>query len=131
MKNRSKCELCGSDYNLSYDKRCKFSCQNGLAQMKSSPVSSLLFIVFSFLTIVYIAYCGYLNSMGELNENLQLILLIVGIFMIIVILIILGRWTYLYFFITVCTLLDVEPVRRKVPVELTQDSLNQSQQDLK
>lgn len=64
----------------------------------------MLFVVFSILTFVYIGYCLYVNSRGSLEENLQLVLLIVGTCLVLVLVIILGRWVYLYLFVSVCSL---------------------------
>lgn len=83
-----------------------------------------MFVIFSLLTVVYIVYCSYINGRGELDDNLQLVLLIIGVCMILVVLIVLLRWVYLYLFVTVYTLLDIEPAKKKPLVEITQDNLN-------
>ena len=91
----------------------------------------MLFVVFSILTFVYIGYCLYVNSRGSLEENLQLVLLIVGTCLVLVLVIILGRWVYLYLFVSVCSLVDVRPAERKASFEITLDNLSDSTQYLR
>ena len=67
VTNRSKCELCGQSYNISFDRKCKFSCKRGIEYFKKSVLATTLYVLYSILTITYILYCGYMNKVGKLD----------------------------------------------------------------
>ena len=127
IKNKSKCELCGEPYNLIFTKRCILSCASALNYLKTNILFSIIFAVFTLLTLGYIGYCSYIYMKGDLNDNLQLVLLIIGICMVIVLVIVFLRWMYLYLFVTVNVLIDIKEVEGN-KIEITKDTLNDSQQ---
>lgn len=108
--SRSQCEICKHPFRIVADRRCLFSCGNGLKKLKENLTTSILYLLYTLITVVYVAYCSHLNSLGSLDSNLQLILLIVGICLILVMVVIALKWTTTNLWIKVVVLQKVLPM---------------------
>ena len=108
--SRSQCEICKHPFRIVADRRCMFSCGNGIRNLKEHLTTSILFLLYSLVTIVYVAYCSHLNSKGSLNGNLQLILLIVGICLCLVMAVLALKWATTNLWVKVVVLQKVLPV---------------------